>query len=145
MNQPSIFVNQTSSYTLPAVTDKENDLFTINLISPSPAFASYDPALKTITFSPTLISHIGTLQSVTVEVKDANLAMIYSFYIGVLNRPPRYVNPSFTNYADVFVSINTVATVLIPAFNDPDGSAVTAVFTDTFASPVPFTMAADYS
>jgi hypothetical protein len=62
VNQPSIYVNQTSSYTLPAVTDKENDAFTINLISPSPVFASFDPALKTITFAPTQISHIGTLQ-----------------------------------------------------------------------------------
>ncbi len=71
--------------------------------------------------------------------------MIYSFYIGVLNSPPRYVNAAFINYADVFVSINIPVPVLIPAFNDPDGSAVTAVFTDTFAHPVPFTMAPDYS
>jgi hypothetical protein len=83
---------------------------------------------------------------VVVELKDAKLAaMIYIFTVSVLNSPPCYLNSSFIDYAEVFVSINIPVTFVIPPFNDPDGSAVTAVFTDSNANPVPFTMAPDFS
>jgi len=62
-----------------------------------------------------------------------------------LNHPPIYADATFTNYADIKLSLNSKYDVVIPTFSDPDGSAVTAVFVDTFATPVGYTMAADYS
>ena len=79
VNQPSIYVNQTSSYALPAVSDPENDAITVSLLTPSPSFASYVAAFNKIIFTPTSVSDIGGPYTVTVEVKDANCAMTYSF------------------------------------------------------------------
>jgi hypothetical protein len=138
-------VNKTSYYVLPVVSDAENDHTTVSLLSSSPSFASYDPALNKISFNPTLASEIGGPHTVTVEVRDAIWAPTYSFSISILNNPPSYVDATFTTYADVKLSINSHYDVIIPAFSDPDGSAVTAVFVDTFAAPVGFTMAPDFS
>ena len=52
IDQDDIYVNKSSSYTLPDVSDLQNDTpITVTLVSPpTPAFVKLDAAMKIITF-----------------------------------------------------------------------------------------------
>jgi hypothetical protein len=65
--------------------------------------------------------------------------------ITIYQRPPIYLDPSFTDYSNVEVRLNHEAQVFIPAFEDPDGSACHVEINDAYSVKVIFSLASDFS
>ena len=108
----NIMSNKTTSY-----NNQQNKLWvnktTLNG-APLPSFVKYNSSDKTITFSPTNISHFG-LHTVQLTVSDAiGYSYEYAFLLNVRNRAPYFIsNITNTNYSTTFKNITTFALPLI--------------------------------
>lgn len=75
---------------------------------------------NTLTFSPTAISLLTTVSTLTVTLTDSiGASTVYSMSVDVPNRPP-YFTDGTTSFASVSVALNSIYNVPIPAFADPD-------------------------
>ncbi len=128
------YLNQVSTYNLPLKQDDEGHSITITTSLAS--FITFSG--NTLTFSPTAISLLSTSTSISVTLTDSVGAFTtYSMIVSVPNRPP-YFTDGTTSFAPVTVAMNSVATVTIPSFADPDlttpGLYLTQTTTPTVAA-----------
>ncbi len=88
-----------------------------------PTFAVFDSATKTFTFTPVLTSEIG-VNTFVITLSDTNAPTSYTITINVLNNPPVYDSPvpPAPIYQSLTIPLNSVKSIVVPPFHDPDGS-----------------------
>ncbi len=85
-------MNNTATYVLPIISDMEGHPITVSLESPLGSFVSLSTTQPyTLTFTPTLVSHIG-LKTVTIKLTDTDNSTTDSFNIKIVNTLPKYYN-----------------------------------------------------
>jgi hypothetical protein len=85
-----------------------------------PSFVTYSTKTQTLTFSPTAVSLLATVSSLTVTLTDSiGASKSFSMSVNVPNRPP-YFTDGTTSFAPVTVALNSIFHLPIPAFSDPD-------------------------
>ena len=113
-------MNDTLLFPLPTYSDESGHPFSFDYNPKIPSWISIDALNKDFTFKPSTFSDVG-VWTITIKLDDFNLASNTAFTVTVINRPPIYDTTGVT-YLDVIVHLNYKEDVMIPIFNDPDGS-----------------------
>lgn len=111
------------TYALPTITDLEYNDTTLG-VTGLPSFASFDNALKLFTFTPTLVSQVGTY-TISIMLSDWQpLMKSYSISVSVTNSLPQFD----TALVNQTVPLNgSPVTYSLPTYSDADGGLVTMV------------------
>ena len=98
------------------MVDDEGQAITLSYTLPS--WVKYSS--NTLTFSPTAITLLTTVSTITITLKDSiGASQSYSMSVDVPNRPP-YFTDGTTSFSPVTVALNSIFNLPIPAFSDPD-------------------------
>ena len=84
----SVSIGTSFPYTLPAITDPENDIVTVSLVAPLISFVSI--AGTVITIAPPIITASGT-SLVSGQLFDGVKTVLFSFNVVIANLPPSFV------------------------------------------------------
>lgn len=95
-------------------------------IGPLTAYTMYDSNTKTFTFTPTATADVGT-QTIVVTLSDPQAVNPVTITINVLNHPPVYDSPVPVSpiYPSITIPLNSIKSIVVPPFHDPDGSDCT--------------------
>ena len=117
-------VNTTQYLQLPTYSDLDGHNVMLSYTS-IPSYVTYDSTSRKFTFNPktTADFNFGEQWWFNIILSDSNKETSYKITLNILNQAPTY-QPAVSSpvYGNLIIPLNTIITIPVPHFIDPDGS-----------------------